>query len=90
VNIFDLHISQAVTLKQKNKKIRKNYDNFFFTRVDLMWNNSKIDFLLFLNKCDISPRNVLFSEYEIPIKLKGIIDNRIKNLITSKQKNRTS
>jgi hypothetical protein len=54
-----------------------------------MWNNSKIHFLLFLSKipfqCDISLRNVLFPDYEIPIKLKKITDDRIKNFITSKQ-----
>jgi hypothetical protein len=59
-----------------------------------MWNNSKIDFLLFLNKitfqCDISLRNVLFPEHEIPIDLKKITDNRIKKFITSKQKDQTS
>jgi hypothetical protein len=66
----------------------------FLTRGDLMWNNSKIDFLLFLNKitfqCDISLRNVLFSDYEISIKLKKITDNRIKVFITSKQKDQTN
>jgi hypothetical protein len=64
--------------------------SLFFKRVDLIWNNSKIDFLLFLNiiafQCNISLRNVIFPDYEIPIKLKKITDNRIKSLITSKQK----
>jgi hypothetical protein len=59
-----------------------------------MWNKSKIDFLLFFNKitfqCNISVRNELFPDYEIPIKLQKITDNRIKKLIISKQKHQTS
>jgi hypothetical protein len=39
---------------------------------------------------DISRRSVLFSDYEIPIKLKKIRENRINFFITSKQKNQTS
>jgi hypothetical protein len=58
-----------------------------------MWNNSKIDFLLFLNKITfqsgISITNVLFPVHKIPIKLKKITDNRIKNVITSNQKDQT-
>jgi hypothetical protein len=38
----------------------------------------------------ISLGNAVFPDYEIPIKLKKITDNRIKHFITSKKKDKKS
>jgi hypothetical protein len=55
--------------KTNSKKITTTiFEVIIFTRVDLMWNNFKMNKIPF--QCNISLRNVLFPDYEIPIKLK--------------------